>query len=43
VAGACITALKFFFDGTFVIENPLVPSSDGTAAAAYTAPRARRH
>jgi hypothetical protein len=38
VAGACITALKFFFDGTFAIENPLVPSSDGTATAAYTAP-----
>jgi len=38
VAGACITALKFFFDGTFAIENPLVPSGDGTATAAYTAP-----
>jgi hypothetical protein len=38
VAGACITALKFFFDGTFAIENPLVPSSDGTATAAYAAP-----
>jgi hypothetical protein len=43
VAGACITALKFFFDGTFAIGNPLVPSSDGTATAAYTAPRARPH
>jgi hypothetical protein len=38
VAGACITALKFFFDGTFAIENPLVPSGGGTATAAYTAP-----
>ena len=38
VAGACITALKFFFDGTFPIANPLVPSSDGTATTAYTAP-----
>ena len=38
VTGACITALKFFFDGTFAIENPLVPSSGGTATAAYTAP-----
>jgi len=37
-AGACITALKFFFDGTFVIQKPLIPSSDGTATAAYTAP-----
>ena len=31
VAGACITVLKFFFDGSFVIPNPQVPSSDGTA------------
>jgi hypothetical protein len=38
VAGACITALKFFFDDTFAIGNPLVPSSDGTAIADYTAP-----
>ena len=29
VAGACITVLKFFFDGNFVIPNPVVPSSDG--------------
>ncbi len=29
VAGACITILKFFFDGDFVIPNPVVPSSDG--------------
>ena len=26
VAGACITVLKFFFDGNFVIPNPVVPS-----------------
>ena len=38
VAGACITALKFFYDGNFVIQNPLVPSSNGTTTAAYTAP-----
>ena len=38
VAGACITALKFFFDGTFVITNPVVPSPDGTATPPYTAP-----
>lgn len=30
VAGACITALKFFFDGNATIEQPLVPSADGT-------------
>jgi len=38
VAGACITVLKFFFDGDFVVPNPVVPSSDGSAITAYTAP-----
>ncbi len=38
VAGACITVLKFFFDGDFVIPKPVVPSSDGSAITAYTAP-----
>jgi hypothetical protein len=36
VAGACITVLKFFFDGNFVIPNPVVPSSDGLSLHAYT-------
>jgi len=36
VAGACITILKFFFDGDFVIPNPQVPSSDGTMLNNYT-------
>ncbi len=36
VAGACITALKFFFDGDFVIPNPQIPSSDGTTLNNYT-------
>ena len=36
VAGACITVLKFFFDGGFVVPNPQVPSSDGTALNNYT-------
>ena len=36
VAGACITILKFFFDGNFVIPNPLVPSDDGLSLAPYT-------
>jgi hypothetical protein len=35
VAGACITALKFFFDGNFVIPNPQIPSSDGTTLGNY--------
>ena len=38
VAGACITALKFFYDGYFQIQNPLVPSDDGTMTKPYTAP-----
>jgi hypothetical protein len=28
--------LKFFFDETYVIPNPLVPSSDGTSLLPYT-------
>jgi hypothetical protein len=36
VAGACITILKFFFDGNFVIPNPLVASDDGLSLAPYT-------
>ena len=38
VAGACITALKFFFDGTAVINQPLVPSSNGQSTTAYSPP-----
>lgn len=36
VAGACITILKFFFDGNFVIPDPVVPSSDGLSLVPYT-------
>ncbi len=36
VAGACITILKFFFDGAFVIPNPVVPSDDGINLLPYT-------
>ena len=36
VAGACITVLKFFFDGNFVIPNPVVPGSDGLSLQPYT-------
>lgn len=36
VAGACITVLKFFFDGDFVIPDPVVPSSDGLSLLPYT-------
>jgi hypothetical protein len=36
VGGACITVLKFFFDGSFVISNPQMPSEDGLSLAPYT-------
>ncbi len=40
VGGACITALKFFYDGGLKIPKPavLVPSSNGVSASAYVAP-----
>jgi hypothetical protein len=38
VAGACITVLKFFFDGNHVIQNPMVPTDDGTRLVPYTGP-----
>ncbi len=36
VGGACITVLKFFFDGSFVIPHPKVPSDDGLSLLDYT-------
>src|SRR5437764_2372563 len=36
VGGACITVLKFFFDGNFVIPNPVTPSDDGLSLQPYT-------
>jgi len=36
VAGACITVLKFFFDGDFVIQNPVVPTPGGLSLVPYT-------
>jgi len=36
VGGACITVVKFFFDGNFVIPHPKVPSSDGLTLLDYT-------
>jgi hypothetical protein len=35
-AGAAVTLLKWFFDETFVIPNPLVPTADGTGLMPYT-------
>jgi len=36
IAGACVTALKAFYDETFVIPKPVTPSDDGLSLAAYT-------
>jgi hypothetical protein len=36
VGGACITVLKFFFDGHFVIPNPVMPTNDGLSLVPYT-------
>ena len=36
IAGACVTALKAFFNDTFVIANPVVASDDGQSLLAYT-------
>ena len=38
VGGACITVLKFFFDGNFTFTNPVVSSADGTTTTPYVAP-----
>lgn len=38
VAGACVTALKAFFDETDVIKNPMIVNADGTALVPYTGP-----
>jgi hypothetical protein len=35
VAGACVTILKAFFDESFVIPNPVVPSLDGQRLEPY--------
>ncbi|MGA8538109.1 MAG: vanadium-dependent haloperoxidase [Terriglobales bacterium] len=36
IAGACITLLKFFFDGNYAIPNPLLPADNGLSLAPYT-------
>ncbi len=36
VAGACITVLKFFFDGNYVIPNPMIPTPNGLDLVPYT-------
>jgi hypothetical protein len=36
VGGACITVIKFFFDGDAVMPSPKVPSSDGLSLLPYS-------
>jgi hypothetical protein len=36
IAGACVTALKAFFNESFVIPNPMVASDDGQSLVPYT-------
>ena len=36
IAGACITALKAFFNENFVIANPMVAADDGQSLVSYT-------
>ena len=36
IAGACATVLKWFFNETTPISNPVVASADGTTTVPYT-------
>ena len=38
MAGAAVTMLKAFFNGDFVIPNPVQPSADGLSLEEYTGP-----
>jgi hypothetical protein len=40
VAGACITVLKFFFDGNHILRNPMVSRKDGKMLTSYSGPGA---
>lgn len=35
IAGACVTALKAFYNESFVIPDPMVPSDDGQSLSPY--------
>jgi membrane-associated phospholipid phosphatase len=39
-AGAAVTVLKWFFDESFIIPNPLTTADDGTTTVPYTGPDA---
>ena len=38
MAGAAVTMLKAFFNGDFIIPDPVMPNEDGTELLAYTGP-----
>ena len=38
VAGACVTILKAWFDESWIIPDPVVPTADGLALTAYRGP-----
>jgi hypothetical protein len=38
IAGACVTVLKAFFDESYVVPEPVVPSADGLALRPYQGP-----
>jgi hypothetical protein len=40
VAGACVTILKAWFDEAHALQDPLVPTADGTALVPYAGPDA---
>lgn len=42
VAGACVTVLKAWFDESWVLPDPVVPNTGGTALVPYTGPDATR-
>lgn len=42
VAGACVTVLKAWFDESWVLPDPVVPNTAGTALVPYTGPDADR-
>jgi hypothetical protein len=42
VAGACVTILKAWFDESFVLADPVVPSDDGQTLVPYQGPDADR-
>lgn len=42
VAGACVTVLKAWFDESWVLPDPMVPNTAGTALEPYTGPDADR-